>query len=160
ALALTVASTADRKRFPEALRLVGLDLDARGEPVDGPAPQGGWSAGDQVVRARVLAAQPRRTVRAPAGGLLGEIHKRQALAADDQLLLAQLYQALGDDPAWWAKARELMQTLTGSTHPRHPAYLSAFAQALLQHGDYVEAERIINRLEQEEKRRQAPLGAA
>src|SRR5262249_54073377 len=30
----------------------------------------------------------------------------------------------------------------------------------IQHGDYVEAERLVTRLEQEEKRRQAPLGAA
>ena len=43
-----------------------------------------------------------------------------------------------------------MQILTGSTNPRHPGYLSAFAQGLMQHGDFVEAERIVNRLEQEE----------
>jgi tetratricopeptide (TPR) repeat protein len=159
ALALTLATTADRKRLPEALRLVGLGLDAKGEPADGPAPPGGWSSEDQVVRARVLATQTRRPFRARAVALLEEVLKRQALAPDDQLLLAQLYLGLGEDPVWWAKARELMQVLTG-THPRNPVYLSVYAQSLMQHGDYVEAERVVNRLEQVEKGLQATLGAA
>jgi tetratricopeptide (TPR) repeat protein len=159
ALALTLSSTPGPKRFAEALDLVGLKLDTKGDPADGAAPQGGWTPEDQVTRARVLATQQRRPFRVRAVALLEEAQKRRALDGDDQLLLAQLYQAMGPEAVWWAKAREQMQVLVGA-HPRNPMYLSFYAQGLLQHGDYGEAERIIGRLEQLEKGRQASLGAA
>jgi tetratricopeptide (TPR) repeat protein len=159
ALALTLASGSEHKRLPEALKLVGVSLNAKGEPVDGPAPPGGWSAEDQVIRARVLATQSRRPFRARAVALLQEVHKRQTLSPDDQLLLAQLYLAMGGDDVSWAKAREQMQLLVDS-QPRNPVYLTLYAQALLDKGDPVEAERIVARLEQIERSRQASLGAA
>src|SRR5207244_943956 len=114
---------------------------------DSPVPQGGWSAEDQVVRARVLASQPGRPFRARAVALLQEVHRRQALSPDDQLLLAQLYLALGQDDVSWAKAREQMQLLV-DTQPRNPVYLTLYAQALLDRRDYAEAERLVARLEQ------------
>jgi tetratricopeptide (TPR) repeat protein len=158
ALALTLASAADHKRFREALELVGLSLDDKGLPVEPPAPPGGWPLEEQVTRARVLATQPRRALRARAVALLEEIHKRASLPPDEQMLLAQLYNGMGDDEVWWGKAREQMQTLT-TTHGRNPLYLSYYAQSLLQHGDVGESERVIGKLEQVEKGRKAPPGA-
>jgi tetratricopeptide (TPR) repeat protein len=159
ALALTLASVGGHKRFPEALKLVGVELNAKGEPVEEPAPRGGLSAEDQVVRARVLATQPRRPFRTRAVALLQEVHKRQALNPDDQLLLAQLYLGMGEEPVWWARAREQMQLLV-DLQPRNPMYLMMFAQALLDKRDPIEADRIVARLEQVEKTRATSLGAA
>lgn len=158
-LALTLATTADHQRLPEALKLVGLALDAKGEPVDEPAPAGGWPDEDQVTRARVLATQTRRPTRTRAVAILEEIQKRKALAADDQLLLAQLYLTMGPEEVWWAKAREQLSRLVAN-HPRNPLYLSAYTQALLRSGDTLEADRIIKMLERVEKERQLSLGAA
>ncbi|MCI0460203.1 MAG: tetratricopeptide repeat protein [Gemmataceae bacterium] len=158
-LALMLASITDYKGFREALALVGLSLDRSGNVVEDKAPPGGWSSEDQVVRARVLATQSSRPLRLKAVALLEEIHKRQPLAPDDQLLLAQLYLGMGSEGAWWGKAREQMGLLV-VTQPRNPTYLSAFAQALLQHGDITQADKLIANLEQVERARQVPLGSA
>ncbi len=158
-LALTLSSTASHKHFAEALALAGLTLDGQGNPVEGAAPAGGWPVEDQVVRARVLATQTRRPLRAKAVALLEELQKRQALAADDQLLLARLYQAMGPEDIWWARAREQMQTLVG-TYSRNPGYLLSYAQSLLQHGEILEAERAIAKLEAAEKNLGTSLGSS
>jgi tetratricopeptide (TPR) repeat protein len=157
-LALSLASMADFRRFSEALALVGFSLDARGNVTEGAAPPGGYSVEEQVVRARVLATQTRLPLRLKAIALLEELHRKQALAPDEQVLLAQLYQSAGPDGAGWAKARDLMQGLV-TTYPRNPMYLSVFAQSLLQNSDVREAERCVAKLEQLEKTRQAPVGA-
>ncbi|HYT93683.1 MAG TPA: tetratricopeptide repeat protein, partial [Gemmataceae bacterium] len=158
ALALTVSSTTDPRRFREALTLVGLSLDAKGNVIEGPAPPEGWPAEELILRARVLATQPRQVLRLRAVALLEDVFKRQSLPPDEQLLLAQLYDGLGPDEKWWGKAREHMQTLT-TTHNRNPLYLSLFAQGLLRHGDLAGAEGVIGRLERLEKERQLAAGA-
>jgi tetratricopeptide (TPR) repeat protein len=157
-LALTLANSSNPASFPEALALVGLKADDRGNVTTLKAGAQEEPVEDLIARARVLATHYRQPLRHKAIALFEEIGKRQALPPDDQLLLAQLYLANGPDDLWWAKARELMQGLV-TTHARNPLYLGQYAQVLLDRGDTREAAKIIAKIEQVEKGRQTADGA-
>jgi tetratricopeptide (TPR) repeat protein len=79
-------------------------------------------------------------------GLLEELGRRQALKADDQFLLARLYEAEGT----WPKARDLLRDLTGGPK-NQPGYLLHYARGLARQRDFDEALRCVERLEQMEK---------
>lgn len=137
ALAVGLASTADQRQAAEALQLINPKSE---DPAD------------RRAQARVLAALPLKSQRSKAIQMLEEMAQKQTLPADDQLLLATLYQADGV----WPKARDLLRQLT--TQSNHPQPLLAFARGLLQNRELNEAERCINRLEQMEKDRRLPAG--
>ncbi|MBY0523322.1 MAG: tetratricopeptide repeat protein [Gemmataceae bacterium] len=150
-LALALATRTDHRRLAEALSLVGLRLEAGGRINEDPARKS-EDVDEQRARARVLATQSWREPRKQAIALLEQLSNRQALAPDDQFLLAQLYEADGN----WPKARDLMQLVTGPA--KNALYLHAYAQSLLRRRDLNEAERCINRLEQIEKTRRLAVG--
>lgn len=152
-LALALATRSDARRLPEALALVGLRLESDGRVVETAVPSADDSADEHRVRAHVLAALPWRAPRKQAIALFEDLNNRRALPADDQFMLAQLYEA--DDN--WAKAREQLRVLTNPV--KNPAYLAHYAQSLLRRRDYTEADRCIGRLEQLEKSRRLEVNS-
>jgi tetratricopeptide (TPR) repeat protein len=90
----------------------------------------------------VLTLQGYRRARQQAVRLLEGVRKRQRLPAEDQLLLARLYESLGRVP----EARALMVELVGK-HGDNPRYLAQHVRSLLQHGEIEEAELWLGRME-------------
>lgn len=152
-LALTLASGADARRQREALGLVGVTLDGNGNLVE----EKSDSLEEQRYRAKVLAMQQRRVCRERAIALCEDLLARQALASDEQFLLAQLYVRQGPDEVWDRKIRELMTSLT-KDQSGEPRYLAFFANYLLQKNDIAGAEKLTTRLEQLEKSRKVAPG--
>lgn len=108
-------------RYPglrEALGLMGLTEDGRATATA--------TAEDRRVQIAVLAAQPDRRLRREAIRLLEELGQGEPLAADDQFLLAGLYQADGA----WPKTRQLMLDLLAS-HGQDVRYLVSYVNGLL-----------------------------
>jgi tetratricopeptide (TPR) repeat protein len=128
-LAVTLAATGNKGQIGEALTLVEQNLKAVGNNPE-----------DQRAKAIVLAADPRR--RGEALRLLEERHARQPLRPDDQFLLVQLIESLGD----WPKARERMLTLLAA-HENNPLYLAHYVAALLTRDDSAQAELWVAKLE-------------
>jgi tetratricopeptide (TPR) repeat protein len=157
-LALLLADGDDARRHPEALALVGLRLDAKGNVVETAGGQGKASPAEQVTRARVLALQNRLPLRLKAIAYLEDVLQQNALNPDDQLYLARLYLANGPNMKWWGQARDLLARLTVD-QPKNPRFLTFYAQVLLDHKDLVNADRVIGTLEQLEKERKAVPGA-
>jgi tetratricopeptide (TPR) repeat protein len=157
-LALMLASGDDARRFPEALTLVGLKLDAGGKVVAAPGTPTRLSSIDRVGQAKVLTLLNRQPLRQVAIRMLESVLQQNALNAEDQYFLAQLYLRNGPQAKWWALARELLQKVTIDS-PRNSDYLAFFAQALLDHKDLLSAERAIGSLEVIEKDRKLPPGA-
>ncbi|MCI0379017.1 MAG: tetratricopeptide repeat protein [Gemmataceae bacterium] len=151
-LALASAASKDSRGLDEAMELVGLSVNDKGQLAEAPivAPD------DALVRAKVLALHPRRDYRARAVALLEESQSRQPLSADDQFLLAQLYVVQSPDAAGWRKSKELLKNLIA--RQPHPIYLGYYANQLLQRRELIDADSIISRLEQLEKSRKVPPG--
>jgi len=148
-LSLVLVAGGNVKNAAEALQVVGVTLDAAGailEEKETDSPE------DLLARAKVLALQQRKTLRTRAIALLEGLQKKNALAPEDQFLLAQLYTNQGTEPVWWGKARDLLIGLVKS-YPRQPQYLFMFAQQSLRHKDLGDAERMTTKLEQVEKAR-------
>lgn len=140
-LGMILAASGDYRQLPKALALVGLKVDADGNLV---RPSGPQSNEEAYAQARVLATQPRRSFRILAIALLEDLNQRQGLAADDQFLLAQLYEGEGS-AASRAKSRETLRRLT-TTHAGQPAYLAAYALTLLRSNQLHEAQQAIDAL--------------
>src|SRR5262249_13594690 len=106
-LAVVLAASADYKNFTEALQLVGLKLDERGQLVR----ENSRDESTDAIRAkaRVLATQPgQRQFRERAIELLEHLSRRGALLPDDRYVLALLYDS-GDA---WPKSREQLKELS------------------------------------------------
>jgi tetratricopeptide (TPR) repeat protein len=127
-LALALARTGNERALTEALAL--LAQNARG---------GRPSAGDQRVKAVVLAAQPRR--RREAIRLVEELVKRRTGRPEDQFLLARLYEATGQ----WPRARARMLALLAEVGEQ-PLYLAHYADSLLRRGQPEDAQPWVARL--------------
>lgn len=152
-LALAVANHSDYRRFPEALALVGLRLEGESKVIEERKLTEGEAVEELRTRARVLVTTNRRALRRHAVGFLEELARRQSLNPDDQLLLAQLYEADGQ----WPKAREQLRGL--ATGPgAYPLTLAHVARSLLRHNEGKEAGGYIDWLEQAEKNRQVEAG--
>lgn len=154
-LSLVLVTSGNPKHGLEALECVGVKLDPAGNVVEEKA-----TTGDEelLARARVLALQQRKPLRARAITALESLQKKHSLAPEDEFLLAQLYINHGSEPVWWGKARDTLGGLVKS-YPRHPQYLLLFAQQAFLHKDLAEAERLTSKLEQVEKARGLALGA-
>ncbi|MBL8798796.1 MAG: tetratricopeptide repeat protein [Planctomycetia bacterium] len=134
-LAVNLAAAGDYAQWQEALKLLGLREH-------GDLPRGdGENLDDQRARAVVLAAMKNRRQRQRAIGLLELIRDRQPLSAEEQFLLAQLHEAIGD----WPKARQQFVQLLAS-HSR-PRYLAHYIRSLQRHEDSTEAALWVEKLE-------------
>jgi tetratricopeptide (TPR) repeat protein len=156
ARAVILADGSNFCKFRQALELIGMKLDDRtGRAVEVSAPPGRERDATWRARARVLAAQNMGVQRQQAIELLGELESRGRLEPDDRYLLAELFEAQGENG--WRRARELLRALAaGHTNP---AYHGHLAQSLLNHQEYAEASRAIDKLARLEKTRAGREGA-
>jgi predicted Zn-dependent protease len=114
-----------------------LGLVAEAEGIDAPT--------RQRAQARVLAAQKDPANRRKAIDILEGLDRGMHLTADDQFLLAQLYQSVGQ----WSKARARMLTLLAANRENR-LYLGHFCQSLLRHKELDQAPFWIAKLEKME----------
>jgi tetratricopeptide (TPR) repeat protein len=150
-LAVVLAGRSHFKSFREALTLVGLRLLEPNRIVEEkPLPTDG-AVEEQRARARVLASH--KIGGAMAIALLEELGRRQQQTADDQLLLAQLYEHTRS----WTRAAEVLRGMI-SEYGAQPLYVAYYAQNLLRDGKYSEAEAAVRTLEELEKSRETAPG--
>jgi tetratricopeptide (TPR) repeat protein len=125
-LAVVLVARNDHRRSREALALVGLSDKKQDAPAG--------SADLERARAAVLAARPTRREQQQAIDILESLGTRQPLSAEDQYLLVQLYERLGQTQ----KARSRMLLLLRSEN--NPRYLAHHIHGLLDQGRLTEAE--------------------
>ena len=153
-LALALARVGSPRAVPEALRLVGLALDAS-ERLD--ASTLAAAPDSRLAQARVLAALPNHALRAKAIEVLDAMQEKQALPVEDQYQLARLLHLHGPEPANWQKAQAVLKGIT-TAYPNHARFLAFHANLLLLHKEVGEAEELIARLEKLEADRKLPPG--
>jgi tetratricopeptide (TPR) repeat protein len=136
-LAIVLAAGGDYQQARDALALLGVVDDMESSRL----PEGG-SIEDQRARALVLATQKSHRQRRKAITILENVLNRQPASADDQFLLARLYESVGD----WPRARERMTALL-VTQGDKPLYISHFAHSLLRRGEVAEAQLWIDKLQ-------------
>jgi Tfp pilus assembly protein PilF len=158
ALAVLLSSGTDYQRFSEALALVGVKLDEAGRLRREEAAD--ENTENRRTRARVLASQNQRQFRQRAIEILEELAKSKALTADDEFVLALLYEAEGDTRKSQDKLKALTQPQT-----RTPQYLAQYASSLISFRRtpeaLAEAAKVIGWLEELERQREVgPNGFA
>jgi tetratricopeptide (TPR) repeat protein len=136
-LAALWAASGDTERANDALKLVGLDQSLN--PIN---PGAVDRPEDLRLKAVVLALRKDRKSRLKAAQLLEELTAIQPLSADDQFLLAQLYQAQHD----WKKERALRLVLLES-YPTNTSFTSTCALRLLQNQEIPLAKSCLKHLE-------------
>ena len=136
-LAQLLALQGGHAQSVEAMKLLGLAGGSA--PATGPVE-------DQRARARVLAVQPDRAQRQQAIRLLENVLQQGVPRAEDQHLLAQLYEANNE----WPKAHKQYQKLmaTAQKDALYPLYLAHYARALLRKDQAGEAQVWLNKLKQ------------
>jgi tetratricopeptide (TPR) repeat protein len=157
-LALALARSGDPQRGSEALKLVGLGVDADGN-LQGTGQGNGTAASTEhrLTQARVLAALGSHALRGEAAKQFESLHQKQALPIEDQYQLAYLLHLDGSDPANWSRARDILNGITTS-QPFNARFLAFHANLRLLHKEVAEAEALITRLEQLEHDRKLPPG--
>jgi tetratricopeptide (TPR) repeat protein len=126
-LALALSRPAQEARFQQALELIEANIQA--DPA---------SPDEKRALAYILAARAdRRREAIEAFERVGA-----ALTPDDRLLLARLYEAVGD----WPTARQRLFGLVAD-RGNDPQYVAAAIRSLLRHNELDEAEALIRRLE-------------
>jgi tetratricopeptide (TPR) repeat protein len=138
----------------ESLSLVGLKLDSKGKLVEEKPLPNEEAVDEERARARVLATQKIRALRDKAIALLEDLNQRLPLNADDQFLLAQLYEAVGN----WPKACEQLQKLIAPRNAK-PLYLAHYAQGMIFQGKRTEAQKYIAKVEELERTQNLQPGA-
>jgi tetratricopeptide (TPR) repeat protein len=142
-LALVLANGTDYRRFREALSLVGLKLDDKGQLVRMASSKSVESSDMRRFQARVLASQPsHRQFRQYACELLEEMERNKALPSEDRFLLGMLYEAEHD----WSKAKPILRELADQKEPA-PRHLAYYVQMLLEHKELDAAAKQLERLE-------------
>jgi tetratricopeptide (TPR) repeat protein len=149
-LALVMVARKDYRKLAEAATLVGLSVDSDGNLIE--AKNADESVEGIRARARVLSTQSGKPPRERAIALLEKLDDRHGLTADDQFLLAQLYEAAGV----WPRARQLLVKLL-ETEGENQQYLVHFVTGLIREKEVEEAQRILTKLEEVTKRRLVPL---
>jgi tetratricopeptide (TPR) repeat protein len=132
ALALALAAAGPYKDFQEALALLSQNEKATPSNRD-----------DLYAKARVLATRPSQLERKQAIVVLKAMSEQQPLLAPEQFLLAQLYDADGNE----ASARKAMLSAL-AVEGNNPYYLHAYARFLLGHKEAQEARIWTEKLEQ------------
>ena len=152
-LALLLAGGTSSTRFAEALDLVGLALDDKGNlPKELPATT---NSELRRTQARVLASQNQKQFRDHAIKILDELSRARATSPDDEFVLATLYDAAGEP----RKARERLEKLA-QPHSRTPQYLAQYTMSLLNQRkpeSLAKADKVIGWIEEIEK--QMKVGA-
>ncbi len=133
-LAVVKAAQGDYKKSLEALEL--LDLGLKQPEVKAVDPE------DLRAKAVVLANQRPRTQKRQAIQLLQQLAGLRTLPPEEQFLLVQLYEAVGET----AKAREQMLRLLG-TRGEDPRYLAHQVQMQLRQGELTDAQLWLDQLE-------------
>jgi tetratricopeptide (TPR) repeat protein len=133
-LSIVLSNEVDYSRKRQALALLGIE-DGNNSPSSEPE-----TGEDLRAQALVLASQSRSSLRRRAIPLLESLMERQP-TAEDQFLLAQLYEGAGD----WAKAKLRFTSLLANNNG-NPRYLAAYALALLRHQELVECRACLDRL--------------
>lgn len=137
ALARTLGAMGDYRRHLHALRLIDENLQQR---PDNPE--------DLRLKALLLAKRPERAAQQEAVEILESLQKRlqtsgQRLSADEQFLLAQLYERLGQ----WSLCRDQMLELI-TQKPSEVRFLQAYLEMLFRHAEPPSEIKIwLNRLE-------------
>lgn len=137
ALARTLAAMGDYRRHLHALRLVDENLQ---QEKDNPT--------DLQLKAIILAKRPERAAQQQAIEILESLQKRlqatgQRLSPDEQFLLAQLYDSVGQ----WSLCRDRMADLL-TQKGSEPRFLEAYLEMLFRHGEPPTEIKIwLNRLE-------------
>ncbi len=150
-LALLLATGNDLARFKEALLHVGLKMQEDGTFARDTRLLSAETVEMRRFAARVLASQPQWRCRDEAIKRLEELHRRQALTADDRFILARLYEARRD----WSRALEQFDEIA-NLEDRRPNHLVAYAQTLLRYDRKDEARRQIDRLRRMQVNRPDP----
>jgi tetratricopeptide (TPR) repeat protein len=145
---------AHRSEYREALDLLGLAFDPQSGNIQEGRSSDTASAEEIRMRVRILKLLDSKSSRDRAITYLNEMNRRQALAPDDQFLLARLYEANGS----LEKARDTIRGLA-SLFRSHPSYLAYYARCLLKHNDLDDADRFIDELEQQEKAHKVAAGS-
>ncbi|HEV3205245.1 MAG TPA: tetratricopeptide repeat protein [Gemmataceae bacterium] len=153
-LAIALSTQPGYSRFEEALALLGLGIDPGGSIVVREAQAGEEAVENQRLQARILAAHSGREFREKAIEIMEFLQSRRLLTPDDRLLLSQLYEA----QQAWPKAREILRNLLAD-QGNNATLLHQYAQALLGHREIEEAQRIIEILEELEKKTKEEPGA-
>ncbi len=157
-LAMLLATGTDFERFTEALALVGLKLDSNGRlPIEERREE---STEDLRAKARVLASQDQRQFRERAISILRQLERAKALTADDEFILAVLYEQEGE----YRKSLAVLESLAEPKR-RTPQYLAQYAMSLIVQRklpeDLDKAERVIGWIEELERQREVgPNGFA
>ena len=141
-LALLLAYDKSVHRFQEALRHVGLRMEANGALVKDTRLVSGKGVEYQRCAARVLSTQPQWRCRDEAIKRFEALESSSDINADDRYILAHLYEAKND----WPKTREQLNALA-LAEDRQLQHLTAFTQILLRNGDKDEARRMIDKVE-------------
>jgi tetratricopeptide (TPR) repeat protein len=136
-LAVVLAASGDYRRGREALLMLGRMENGKAE-----RRASNESVENQRAMAAVLALQPSSREQRKAINILETLRADQALSAEDQFLLTQLYEKVGDE----RKARERIVLLLGS-EPGNPRYVAHFVGTLLRQGQIDEAETWLATLE-------------
>jgi tetratricopeptide (TPR) repeat protein len=150
-LALVLVLGRDYQKLPQALALVGLRVESNGDFVETSEGARNRTVEALRARARLLAMQTRTQARTKAVAILEDLNRRQALSQDDQFLLAQLHEGLGE----WKEARLIFVNLCEAQNG-NGVYLAYFVHSLLARGETEEAQRLFTRLETEDP---VPSGA-
>jgi tetratricopeptide (TPR) repeat protein len=118
-LARVFASEGDYRRQVQAVKLIQEN-----------AIDGKLSSEDLRLKATILATRPERRARLKAIEYFEQLQteRRQKLTAQEQFILAQLYDKTGR----WALCREQMLELL-TEHPEEPSYLRTFVKMMLDH---------------------------
>jgi tetratricopeptide (TPR) repeat protein len=135
-LGLVLAAQGDYHSSQDALRILGIP-----GPGDRPVPAAGGTPADQRARALVLALQRGTRQRKEAIRILESLRAAEPLTPEDQFLLAQLYESVGD----WPQARLQALRLLAS-HEGDVVYLTFLTQALVRHGKWNEAQPWLDKL--------------
>jgi tetratricopeptide (TPR) repeat protein len=136
-LAVVLAASGNYQESREALQLMGLlkGVDARTVPGD--------DVDEQRTRAVVLATQPRKSQQLEAVRILEALERTRPLSGEDQFLLAQLYERVGDPN----RSRDRMLRLLAA-EANNARYLAYEVRSLLRHGLQNDAQLWLEKLEQ------------
>jgi tetratricopeptide (TPR) repeat protein len=138
-LAVVLAAGGNYQESREALALMGLLKGPGDRPSDTPSDD----VDEQRTRAVVLATQPRKSQQQEAVRILETLERTRPLTGEDQFLLAQLYERVGDPN----RSRDRMLRLL-SAEADNVRYLAYQVRSLLRQGILNDAQLWLEKLEQ------------
>jgi predicted Zn-dependent protease len=140
-LALCLGATGDFAKSEEALKLIDANLGGK------------WS-GPEDERARTIVLAMRPGDRRASIQMLEESFKGIKPTAQEEFLLAKVYDADGN----WAKAKEHLHALVSKQPGNTPQVLAFFIKALLRENEPAEAKRCLTELERREPDSERTVG--